>query len=79
MADYNAVEKGKCAQEFLKLKDCYLLFRSFDIYQILSGPVKYAMGINSSDSSDRRQERYLLNSPASLLTSTRSSFSPVLE
>lgn len=25
MADYNAVEKGKCAQEFLKLKDCYLV------------------------------------------------------
>ncbi|PYH99702.1 hypothetical protein BO71DRAFT_394181 [Aspergillus ellipticus CBS 707.79] len=24
VADYNAVQKGMCAKEFLKLKDCYL-------------------------------------------------------
>jgi hypothetical protein len=25
VADYNAVEEGKCAQAFAKLKDCYLV------------------------------------------------------
>ncbi|KAI1016069.1 hypothetical protein LB504_008961 [Fusarium proliferatum] len=24
VADYNAVHKDKCAQEFMRLKDCYL-------------------------------------------------------
>ena len=26
--DYNSVHKDKCAKEFLKLKDCYLVGRS---------------------------------------------------
>lgn len=25
VADYNAVEKDKCRNEFMKLKDCYLV------------------------------------------------------
>lgn len=25
VADYNSVHKDKCAKEFLKLKDCYLV------------------------------------------------------
>lgn len=25
VADYNAVQKDKCAKEFMRLKDCYLL------------------------------------------------------
>lgn len=25
MADYNSVHKDKCAAEFMKLKDCYLV------------------------------------------------------
>lgn len=26
VADYNAVHKDKCAAEFMKLKDCYLVW-----------------------------------------------------
>lgn len=28
VADYNSVHKDKCAAEFMKLKDCYLVIES---------------------------------------------------
>ena len=32
VADYNSVHKDKCANEFMKLKDCYLVSNSTQNY-----------------------------------------------
>lgn len=32
VADYNSVHKDKCANEFMKLKDCYLVSNSTQHY-----------------------------------------------
>ncbi|KAM5345584.1 hypothetical protein ACJ41O_011445 [Fusarium nematophilum] len=34
VADYNAVHKDKCAKEFMKLKDCYLVGLSIFTYRL---------------------------------------------
>ena len=42
VADYNSVHKDKCAAEFARLKDCYLVgffwFFFFAIYQLFAIP-----------------------------------------
>lgn len=35
MVDYNAVHKDKCLTEFLRLKDCYLVYLNRDYFEYL--------------------------------------------
>lgn len=38
VADYNSVHKDKCAAEFMKLKDCYLVIAPLNVLHSFSTP-----------------------------------------
>lgn len=35
VADYNSVHKDKCATEFMKLKDCYLVIVALNVLKFI--------------------------------------------